>query len=48
MTAFVLIALGGVLMGGAMSLRSFPVPKLVPIGVALLGIIATAAGAFRL
>ena len=48
MTAFVLIALGGILMGAAISLRSFPVPKLVPIGVALLGILATAAGAFLL
>jgi hypothetical protein len=47
-TAFVLIALGGVLMGGALSLRTHPVPKLVPLGVALLGVISTAAGAFRL
>jgi len=47
-TAFVLIAIGGLLMGGALSLRSQPVPKVVPIGVALLGILATAVGAFRL
>jgi hypothetical protein len=47
-TAFVLIALGGVLMGGAMSLRKHPVPRLLPFGVALLGVISTAAGALRL
>ena len=48
MTAFALIAFGGVLMLGSMSMRSFPLPKFVPFGVALLGMITTAAGAFRL
>jgi hypothetical protein len=47
-TAFALIAVGGALLFGAMSLRSFPLPKLVPLGVALLGVATTAAGAFRL
>ena len=48
MTAFVLIALGGVMMFGAMALRSFPLPRLVSLGVGLLGVVTTAAGAFRL
>jgi uncharacterized membrane protein (UPF0136 family) len=47
-TAFALIAVGGVLLLASMSMRSFPVPKLVPFGVALLGVLTTAAGAFRL
>jgi hypothetical protein len=47
-TAFVLIALGGVLMLGAMALWSFPLPRLLAVGVALLGVVTTAVGAFRL
>jgi hypothetical protein len=46
--AFVLIAVGGMLMGGALSLRKQPVPWPVPVAVGVLGVIATAAGAFRL
>jgi hypothetical protein len=47
-TAFVLIALGGLFMLGAFALRSFPLPRFVPLGVGLLGVVTTAAGAFRL
>jgi hypothetical protein len=46
--AFALIAFGGILMGGAISLRKQPVPWVVPVVVGILGVIATAAGAFRL
>jgi hypothetical protein len=47
-TAFVLIALGGALMLAAMALRSFPLPRLLVVGVGLLGVVTTAVGAFRL
>jgi hypothetical protein len=47
-TAFVLIVLGGFLLGGAISLRSQPVPKVVVVLVGLAGVAATVAGALQL
>ncbi len=49
MTAFVLIGLGAAIMLASMSLRSFlPLPRLVSVGVAVIGVVITAVGAFRL
>ena len=48
MTAFALIALGGLLMFAGLALGSFPVPRLVRLGVGLVGVVTTAVGAFRL
>ncbi|MFL6238433.1 MAG: hypothetical protein ACJ735_02915 [Actinomycetes bacterium] len=48
MTAFALIAVGGVLLLVGMSLRLFALPRLLGAGVAALGVLTTAVGAFRL
>jgi hypothetical protein len=47
-TAFALIALGGLLMLGALGLRGAPVPRLLPLATGLCGLVATTAGALRL
>ena len=48
MTAFALIAFGGLLMLGALGLRSAPVPRLLPLATGFCGVVATTAGALRL
>jgi hypothetical protein len=48
LTAFVLIALGAALMLGAFALRKLVVPRFVALGVAVLGVVTTTVGAFRL
>jgi hypothetical protein len=47
-TAFALIGVGGALLVAAMSTRSMRLPRLFALGLALLGVVTTAVGAFRL
>jgi hypothetical protein len=47
-TAFLLLVFGGFLIGGALSLRKQPVPKVFVLLIALAGVFATVAGALRL
>jgi hypothetical protein len=46
--AVVLLAVGGLLIGGAISARSQRAPVFIIVMLALCGLVATAAGALRL
>ena len=46
--AVVLLALGGLLIGGAISMRGQKAPVLVTVAFAVCGVLATVAGALRL
>jgi hypothetical protein len=48
LTAFVLISLGAALMLGAFALRTLLVPRLLAVGIGVLGVVTTTVGAFRL